>query len=82
MKKLSLSKLVLKDEEMLRREQLQTVLGGSGDCKIFVRTSGGSNYWTDRNYSVQSAQFYYNSGTWGSGSNNYTVTGYCCASCP
>lgn len=82
MKKLSLNKLILKDEEMLRREQMKNIFGGSGVCKIFVRTSGGANYWTGRDYTVDQAQFYYNSGTWGSATNNYTVTGYCCANCP
>jgi hypothetical protein len=82
MEKLNLNKLQLKDEEMLRREQMTTVYGGSGACKVFVRTSGGAAYWTARDYSVDQAQFYYNSGTWGSGSNTYQVTGYCCANCP
>ena len=34
MKKLSLGKLTIKDEEMLQREQLKTVFGGSGSIPM------------------------------------------------
>jgi len=94
MKKLSLKNLKLEVNDILQREQLKTVFGGyvnDGDCRIFVRmvdsngNETGQNYWTDKIYSVESAQEYYDGGSgdiWYGGTyGNYKVTGYCCQSC-
>lgn len=82
MKKLNLKSLNLGASDLLNRQELKTVFGGytDNDCKIFIRTRSGANYWSGRSYSVSKAQEYYDTnGDWLVG--GYRVTGYCCANC-
>lgn len=84
MKKLKLNQLKLQDGDLLERNDLKDVYGGSGSgcCRVFVRSNGGSGsgYWSGTTYSVEFARSSYTSSQeW---QNGYVTTGYCCYSCP
>ncbi len=80
MKNLSLTNLN-SSVEVLNRDQMKKIVGGSGCC-IYYRTTDGSNKYSGKTcgHSVSKAQNWYNNGSTTKSGSHY-VSGYCCASC-
>lgn len=76
--------LNIKGVSVLDKKQQSEVMAAA--CSVFVRPANGAPYWSAQTYSVSYAQNAYATGgdTLAGGfssDNDYSITGYCCASC-
>lgn len=79
MKNLSLTNLN-SAVEVLSRDQMKKIVGGSGCCVFYRDTSTKSYTGKTCGHSVSYSQYWYNNKSKTSSGDNY-VSGYCCTSC-